>query len=176
MDEKRLKLIFRISALLLLGLMMLAVPKAGINCDEVLHYDHSVDVYNYFASGGLDTSALHTPVTHLQYYGQSYDNIVTFIIKWTGISDVYGFRHIMSTVAGWLAIIVTSLFAVWLSGYRAGLLTLFLFAISPTFLGHAQNNLKDIPFALAYISGISLHLKSSIRQGNCFKGLSASFA
>lgn len=159
MDEKRLKLIFRFSALLLLVVMMLAARKAGINCDEVLHYDHSVDVYNYFATGGRDTAALHTPVTHLQYYGQSYDNIVTFLIKWTGIRDVYGFRHIMSTLAGWLTIVVTALFAVWFRGYKAGLLTLFLFAVSPTFLGHSQHNLKDIPFALAYISGIFLTLK-----------------
>lgn len=159
MDEKRLKLIFRVSALLLLVVMMLAARKAGINCDEVLHYDHSVDVYNYFATGGKDSSALYTPVTHLQYYGQSYDNIVTFLIKWTGIRDVYGFRHIMSSLAGWLTIVVTALFAVWLRGYRAGLLTLFLFAVSPTFLGHSQSNLKDVPFALAYISGIFLTLK-----------------
>ncbi|MDX9810807.1 MAG: tetratricopeptide repeat protein [Bacteroidales bacterium] len=159
MDEKRLKLIFRFSALLLLVVMMLAARKAGINCDEVLHYDHSVDVYNYFATGGRDTAALHTPVTHLQYYGQSYDNIVTFLIKWTGIRDVYGFRHIMSTLAGWLTIVVTALFAVWFRGYKAGLLTLFLFAVSPTFLGHSQHNLKDVPFALAYISGIFLTLK-----------------
>lgn len=159
MDERQLKLIFRVSALVLLLLMMLAARKAGINCDEVLHYDHSVDVYNYFATSGQDTSALHTPVTHLQYYGQSYDNITTFIIKWTGIKDVYGFRHVMSTLAGWLTIIVTALFAVWLRGYGAGLLTLFLFAVSPTFLGHSQNNLKDIPFALAYISGIFFILR-----------------
>ncbi len=159
MDEKRLKLIFRASSLLLLVLMMLAAREAGINCDEVLHYDHSVDVYNYYATGGRDTAALNTPVTHLQYYGQSYDNITTFLIKLAGIDDVYGFRHIMSTLAGWLTIVITSLFAVWLGGYRAGLLTLFLFAVSPTFLGHSQNNLKDVPFALAYISGIFFTLK-----------------
>ena len=54
----------------------------ALSCDEVLHYNHSVSVYNYFASHGEDQSALNTPVTNLKYYGQSYDNIVTILIKW----------------------------------------------------------------------------------------------
>ncbi len=139
---------------------MLAVSKhAGISCDEILHYQQSISVYNYYASHGKDLSALNTPETHLKYYGQSYDNLVTILIKWFRIEDVYGFRHIMSTLSGWLAILVTAIFATWLTGYRAGIIVLFLFAVSPTFLGHSQNNLKDIPFALAYISGIFFTLK-----------------
>jgi tetratricopeptide (TPR) repeat protein len=65
----------------------------------------------------------------------------------------------MSALAGWLTILVTSLFAVWLTGYRAGILTLILFALSPTFLGHSQNNLKDIPFALGYIASTYFTLR-----------------
>ena len=139
---------------------MLAVSRnAGITCDEVLHYDHSVSVYNYFASHGRDLSALDTPETHLKYYGQSYDNLVTIIIRWFRIDDVYGFRHLMSAFAGWLTIIVTALFAIWLTGYRAGIFVILLFAVSPTYLGHSLNNLKDIPFALGYISAVFLSLK-----------------
>ena len=95
--------------------MLLTSRDAGITCDEVLHYNHSVSVYNYFATSGQDQSALNTPVTQLKYYGQSYDNLVTILIKWFHIEDIYGFRHIMSTLAGWLAIMVTALFAVWLT-------------------------------------------------------------
>ena len=62
--------------------MLLLSKNAGISCDEVLHYDHSVAVYNYFATHGEDQSALNTPVTNLKYYGQSYDNIVTILAKW----------------------------------------------------------------------------------------------
>ena len=159
MGEKWLKYIFLFCATLLLGLMLLMSRDAGVTCDEVLHYNHSVSVYNYFASLGKDKSALNTPVTHLQYYGQSYDNIVTILIKWFGVDDIYTFRHIMSTIAGWLTIIITAIFAVWISGYGAGIIVLFLFSVSPTFLGHAQNNLKDIPFALGYIAGTYYILK-----------------
>ncbi len=159
-DKKEvLKYIFCISSALLLFLMILLSRNAGISCDEVLHYNHSLSVYNFFATHGQDQSALNTPETHLKYYGQSFDNIVTFLTEWFSIDDIYGFRHLMSSLAGWLAIFVTALFAVWLSGYRTGILVLILFSVSPTFMGHAQNNLKDIPFALAYIAAIFYMLK-----------------
>jgi tetratricopeptide (TPR) repeat protein len=159
MIEKRVKYIFLFCSALLLCIMLLMSRNAGVTCDEVLHYNHSVSVYNYFASLGKDQAALSTPITHLQYYGQSYDNLATILIRLFGIDDIYGFRHIMSTIAGWITIVVTALFAVWLAGYGAGIIVLALFAVSPTFLGHAQNNLKDIPFALGYIAGIFYILK-----------------
>lgn len=139
--------------------MLYAGKNAGINCDEVLHYDHSLAVYNYFATNGKDQSALDTPETFLKYYGQSYDNFVTILAKSFSIEDIYLFRHVMSSAAGWVAILITALFAIWLEGYTAGILVILLFAVSPTFLGHSQNNLKDIPFALAYISGVFFSLR-----------------
>ncbi len=159
MNETRLKYVFYISSALLLFLMLLTSREAGITCDEVLHYDHSVSVYNYFATHGKDQSALNTPITNLKYYGQSFDNLVTILIKWFHIDDIYGFRHLMSSVAGWIVILLTALFAKWLAGYRAGILVLILFAVSPTFVGHSQNNLKDIPFALGYIAATFYTLK-----------------
>ena len=159
MKEAGLKYIFYFSSVLLLFLMLVISRDAGITCDEVLHYNQSVSVYNYFATHGRDQSALNTPVTNLKYYGQSYDNIVTILIRWFNIDDIYTFRHFMSTIAGWLVILLTALFAIWLADYKAGILVLFLFAVSPTFIGHTQNNLKDIPFALAYIAGTFFTLK-----------------
>ena len=159
MNETRLKYIFNFSSALLLVLMLLLSKNAGISCDEVLHYNHSVSVYNYFISHGEDQSALNTPVTNLKYYGQSYDNIVTFLIRSFDIKNVYEFRHLMSTLAGWLVIFMTALFAIWLSDHKTGILVLIMFAVSPTFMGHTQNNLKDVPFALAYIASTFFTLK-----------------
>ncbi|MDQ1297320.1 MAG: hypothetical protein QG611_1302, partial [Bacteroidota bacterium] len=159
MKETRLKYIFFTASAFLLILMLVMSRNAGISCDEVLHYNHSVAVYNYFATHGADQSAIKTPISHLKYYGQSYDNVVTFFIKWFGIEDIYSFRHIMSAIAGWLTILITALFAVWLSGYRTGIIVLFIFSVSPTFMGHSLNNLKDIPFALSYIAGIYFSMR-----------------
>ncbi len=70
----------------------------------------------------------------------------------------------MSSLAGWLTIFITALFGVWLSGYRTGILILLLFAVSPTFIGHSLNNLKDIPFALSYIAGIFFTLRLLVSE------------
>jgi tetratricopeptide (TPR) repeat protein len=165
MGAKNLKIIFWVLASIMLIALLLISRDAGISGDEEVHYKHSEMVYNYFSSLGKDRSSLDTPETHLQYYGQSFDNLVTVLIHWFGIDDVYGFRHLMCSVAGWLAILVTALFAAWISGYGAAIFVLLLFAVSPTFLGHAQNNLKDIPFALAYISGVYYSLKLVYAEG-----------
>lgn len=159
MKDKSLKYIFYTSSVLLLFVMVLTSRDAGINCDEVLHYQQSEAVYNYFATNGADTSALNTPETHLKYYGQSFDNITTILIKWFNIDDIYRFRHLVSSITGWTVILLTALFAVWLEGYKAGIIVIILYAVSPTFLGHSQNNLKDIPFALGYIASVWFALK-----------------
>jgi hypothetical protein len=165
MNNNHLKYIFYSLAGLLFILMLKGGVDAGISGDEYLHYNQSIKVYNYFASFGKDTSALSTPETHLKYYGQSFDNLTTIFIRWFNIDDIFQFRHISSALAGWLTIIVTAFFAVWLGGYGAGILVILLFAISPTFLGHAQNNLKDIPFALGYISAIFFTQRFLFREG-----------
>jgi len=154
MNNKRLKYIFfRLAAVLLLFMLKGGVD-TGISGDEYLHYNHSVYVYDYFASIGKDTSALNTPITYLKYYGQSFDNLTTILAKWFGIDDIFQFRHISNSFVGWLTVIVTAVFAIWLAGYGAGIIVILLFFLSPTFLGHAQNNLKDIPFAMSYIATI----------------------
>jgi len=61
--------LFTSSAFLFL-LMLFLSTNAGISYDEVLHYQHSVSVYNYFASLSEDQSALNIPVSNLKYYGQ----------------------------------------------------------------------------------------------------------
>ena len=165
MEGRVPKYSFFILSVTLLVLMTGVSRNAGVTCDEVLHYDHSVAVCNYFTTQGKDVSALNTPETHLKYYGQGYDNLVTILIHWLKIDDVYHFRHIMSAFAGWVTIIVTAFFAVWLSDYRSGIIVILLFAVSPTFLGHSQNNLKDIPFALGYISSVLFTLRVLIPHG-----------
>ncbi|MEN6457003.1 MAG: hypothetical protein ABFD10_22345, partial [Prolixibacteraceae bacterium] len=154
MREQHLKILFFSLAFIMLAVLLLISRDAGISGDEEVHYRHSEDVYDYFASMGKDQDALSTPKTHLQYYGQTPDNIATILIHWLNIEDIYGFRHLFSSFIGWLTIFMTAWFARWLKGYGAAVFVLLLFAVSPRFLGHLQNNLKDIPFALAYIAGV----------------------
>ena len=168
MKTRLQKYIFFTCSAFLLILLVLMSRNAGISCDEVLHYDHSVAVYDFFASGGNDLSALDTPETNLKYYGQSFDNLTTLVIRTLNIEDIFRFRHLMSALAGWAVIVLTALFALWLSGFEAGILVMFLFAVSPTFMGHAMNNLKDVPFSLAYIAGIYFSVRI-VNSENEFK-------
>jgi len=140
--------ILAISGLVLLPLLSI---DAGISGDEEVHYLQSQKVLSYYKSLGKDTSALITPGSHLKYYGQSFDNFTTLLINLLNIEDIYLFRHISNSIVGWLAILVTGIVAIFLSGYRAGALTLLMLYLSPRFVGHAFNNLKDVPFAFAYI-------------------------
>lgn len=160
MNKSLLKYIFFILAGCLLPVLLFTSSDAGISGDEEVHYLHSEMVYKFFATMGADKSALNTPVTHLQYYGQAFDNLVTIFIHWFSVEDIYGFRHIMSSIAGWLAIVSAGFLAVFLGGYFTGIITLILLAASPTFLGHVHNNLKDIPFALAYVASVYFIAKS----------------
>ena len=132
---------------------------AGMSGDEELHFTQSEKVYNYFASHGEDKSAIHTPGTHLKYYGQAFDNITTILIKWFNIKNVYQFRHICNSLAGWATIFIAGLLTVSLMGYRAGFIALILFLVSARFIGHSWNNLKDIPFALGYLTSIFLMIQ-----------------
>src|SRR5674476_590950 len=91
MTNKHLKYIFYSIAALLLLLMLKGGVDGGISGDEYLHYNQSVYVYDYFASHGRDTTALHTPVTHLKYYGQSFDNLTTILVRWFNIDDLFLF-------------------------------------------------------------------------------------
>lgn len=165
MKEKTLRYLFLIIAGILLIIMLPASRTAGISCDEIIHYNQSEAVYNYYATAGRDKTALKDSDLNLKYYGQSYDNFVTIVTKWLSIKDIYAFRNIMSAVAGWLAILVTALFSVWLRDYFTGIIVLLLFAISPTFIGHSLNNLKDIPFALAYIASTFYSFKLISKSG-----------
>ncbi|MGV8092051.1 MAG: tetratricopeptide repeat protein [Mangrovibacterium sp.] len=154
MRERHLKILFFSLAFAMLAGLLLISRDAGISGDEEVHYRHAEDVYDYYASLGKDQDALSTPKTHLQYYGQSPDVIATILAHWLGIEDIYGFRHLFGSFIGWLTIFMTAWFTRWLKGYGAAIFSLLLFAVSPSFLGHLQNNLKDIPFALAYIAGV----------------------
>jgi len=146
---------YTLSLSLLIILPLLSLD-AGISGDEGLHYSQSERVFNYLKTLGKDTSALYTPGTHLRYYGQSFDNLTTILIKWLDIQDIYRFRHIANSIVGWGVILISGLLVVFLAGYRAGFLMMMLFILSPRFLGHSWNNLKDIPFAFGYIAAIYL--------------------
>jgi len=144
------KLIFLLLAGVLLLTMCFISKDAGINIDEHFHVDHAENVLKYYTSLGRDKTALFNEQT-LHLYGQSLDNLVCFFNKAFNIDDVYRTRHFFGSIAGWILILYTGLIAAQLFGWQAGYIALFFMFFSPRIVGHSFNNLKDIPFASAYI-------------------------
>ncbi len=145
------KLVFYIIVILFLPVNIYLSTDAGISADEFAHHAHAESVYNYYKTLGENKDCLNPRDTQLQYQGQLPDNFIFFIIKLFDIENIYQARHIFNAIITWLAIFITSLFARRLMGYPAGLITFILLVISPRFLGHGFNNLKDIPYAFAFI-------------------------
>ena len=92
---------------------------AGMSGDEHFHSEHAKNVYNYYATGGEDsTAAVVTQDYNLPYYGQSVDNLAYFVTETFGIEDEYGTRHIINSIFGWLAMLFAGLIAYRLAGWR----------------------------------------------------------
>jgi 4-amino-4-deoxy-L-arabinose transferase-like glycosyltransferase len=151
---KKWRWLFSILCFLPFILLPLLSLNAGISGDEPVHYLQAENVYNYFATGGKDTSAIDTPITYLKYYGQSIDNFSYLVNRLFHFDEPYLSRHIINALAGALVVLFTGLLASELAGYGAGILAILFLLLSPVFLGHTLNNLKDIPFALGYVVAI----------------------
>jgi hypothetical protein len=126
-------------------LLPLLCLDAGISGDEPVHYTQAENVYRYFSTHGKDSSSIDTPITYLKYYGQSIDNFSYLINKTFGFKEPYLTRHIINALAGALTIAFTGFLAAEIAGYGAGILAILFLLISPVFLGHTYNNLKDVP-------------------------------
>ncbi|MEN8141961.1 MAG: tetratricopeptide repeat protein [Thermodesulfobacteriota bacterium] len=124
---------------------------AGISADEGRYDNQARKVYNYYASGAQDKSALSQKGIDPQHYNsQSFDLGMVVLEKIFKPADHYQMRHFFNALSGWLAIFIASLFVARTIGYRAAVLTLLLLFISPRLLGHSYNNNKDIPITTAF--------------------------
>jgi len=153
--DKIWRWIFMALAALGLIIMVIMSTDAGMSGDEHFHTEQAANVYNYYATLGQDsTAAVVTPDYNLPYYGQSVDNLAYFITKTFGIEDEYGTRHIVNSIFGWLAMLFTALIAYRIGGWRAAVITFVLIFLSPRFMGHSFNNLKDLPLATGMAFGV----------------------
>jgi len=159
MGKKGVDIVLLILGLCLLVFWITKGLEAGVSGDEYAHHKHANDVVDYYASFGQKQAALNTPVTNLKYYGQSIDNLSALIVRFFGFKDVFITRHILSIVAGWFIMIFTFLLARKIGGIWVGILAVLFLLLSPRFIGHSFNNLKDIPFALAYLMSVYYIIK-----------------
>ena len=139
---------------LLLSLIILFVTSwfAPISGDEYVHVKQAEKNLAYLSTFGKDKAALETPISRLKHYGQSFDTITTYFAQLVQIDNLYRFRHLSNSVVAWLTILFTSLVTLQISRSKvAAFIAVILFLVTLRFMGHAMNNLKDIPFAFAFI-------------------------
>ncbi|MBP1646279.1 MAG: hypothetical protein H6Q16_1854 [Bacteroidetes bacterium] len=149
------KYIFYALAAISLIMMIIASQKAGISGDEFFHTEHAKNVFNFYATGGKDSTAtVVTETYNLPLYGQLIDNIAHGITILFNVDDYMALRHALNSIVGWLAILFVGLFVKRVAGWRAGVFAIILMIVSPRFIGHSFNNLKDIPFAAASMMSI----------------------
>ena len=152
---KNWKNIFIASAVFALLYLIICGFGAGASGDEYFHVNHSENVFNYYKTFGEDkTAATPTDNNNLPYYSQLPDTFIQLIIKTFGIDNYMTYRHLLCNLIAWLGIIFSALLAKKLGGWKAATITIILLLISPRFIGHSFNNLKDIPFASFSIMSI----------------------
>ena len=141
-----------IKALIVLIAMAWNAPISG---DEYVHLEQAKNNIRYLKTLGADKEALNTPISRLKHYGQSFDTLTTAMAEICGVENIYRFRHISNAILAWLIIVFTSRIAFHLTGSElARVLAVLLMLVSARFMGHAMNNLKDIPFAFSFIFSI----------------------
>jgi tetratricopeptide (TPR) repeat protein len=149
-------------ALMILLAIVLAflAPSAAVNVDEQLHYPHAKKVVNWYFTFGADESSLNTPQTNLKYYGQSVDNFTALVNRVFNIENEFLTRHFTGAVFFWFLILFTGLLAQKISGsWLVAVFTLMALVFMPRLAGQAFGNLKDIPFATGYMSGLYLIIR-----------------
>lgn len=140
-------------------IMLVVAPDFGITWDEPLHVKNGRLALAWYASLGHDQSVL--GFYNLYLYGALYDSVCAAI---TAISpfDLYATRRVVGGLValigvwGCRALAITVARRLDANGQdqnpaRAGFLAASLLLLIPDWWGHACNNPKDAPFAVAVI-------------------------
>ncbi|MFV0592034.1 MAG: tetratricopeptide repeat protein [Draconibacterium sp.] len=145
-----------IAGLIVAGaILALLAPKAAVNVDEMLHYPHAKKVVKWYYTGGEDASCLDTPVHNLKYYGQSVDNFTALVNRMFSVENEFLTRHFTGAFFFWLLLLAAGFLGKELSGsYWVSALVVLSLMVTPRLFGQAFGNLKDIPFAAGYVTGI----------------------
>ena len=118
----------------------------GITWDEPVQSIYGDLVRAYFVSGGTDRRA--DSFLDLRYYGPFVDVLPSLLHPANDLTK-YQLRHVLCGLFAVLTIMATWAFARRTPGHLAAPFAILALAMTPRFVGHAFDNLKDVPFACA---------------------------
>jgi len=149
---------------------------AGITLDEEVHVRYGEEILAWFSSDFTDERALHCSQ---RVYAGFFDLLGAALNASKILPfDTYSVVHLLSALFGLCAIWATWKMAALIGGAPAGFLAASFLVFTPSFVGHAIFNPKDIPFATgatltlyaAVCIGIEprpLSWKNALRAGLC---------
>ncbi len=120
----------------------------GLGWDDYTHAEYADLLLRMFGSGFTDTAAL--SFANLYMYGGGFDMAAALLHKIIPL-ELFETRRLLGAVVGLIGLAVTWRLARRVGGPLAGLATLLLLALCPTFYGHMFMNPKDAPFAVSMV-------------------------
>src|SRR3954453_13135601 len=118
----------------------------GLGWDDYTHAEYADLLLRMYGSGFKDTAAL--SFANLYMYGGGFDMAAALLHKVIPL-ELFETRRMLGAVVGLIGLAVTWRLGRRVGGPLAGLATLLLLALCPTFYGHMFMNQKDGPFAVA---------------------------
>lgn len=123
----------------------------GITPDETGHVHYGRSVVHWYTTFFAERSIFTWTNTWL--YGGIYDAISYLATKISPL-DLYDTRHLLNATVGLLGVVVAYYLGKLLGNGWIGCLAALFLILTPRYYGHAFNNHKDIPFAVAYLWSI----------------------
>lgn len=155
--DKQFRLAFIIISALMFVLVPLSSLKVGIPADEPIDMQYGQLSYQFYTSGGADTSftnvvAYNGQVTRpkQQFYGALFETLTVAVNKMFG-GNIYKLRHVMTALVGCLMFWLIGLTLKDIGGWLAGLVGLLLILFTPSLFGQVLFNTKDTPFAMGFV-------------------------
>ncbi len=120
----------------------------GLGWDDYTHAEYADLLLRMYGSGFKDTGAL--SFANLYMYGGGFDMAAALLHKIIPL-ELFETRRLLGAIVGVVGLAVTWRLARRVGGPLAGIATLLLLALCPTFYGHMFMNPKDAPFAVSMV-------------------------
>ena len=120
----------------------------GLGWDDYTHAEYADLLLRMYGSGFKDTAAL--SFANLYMYGGGFDMAAALLHKIIPL-ELFETRRLLGAIVGLIGLAVTWRLGRRVGGPLAGLATLLLLVLCPTFYGHMFMNPKDAPFAIAMV-------------------------
>src|SRR5215208_8308439 len=120
----------------------------GLGWDDYTHAEYADLLLRMYGTGFKDTGAL--SFANLYMYGGCFDMAAALLHKIVPF-DLFETRRLLGAIVGLIGLAVTWRLGRRVGGPLAGLATLLLLVLCPTFYGHMFMNPKDAPFAVAMV-------------------------